>query len=93
MYVYVKYSALRVKFMRVTLLRAQWEVPRTMPAAERDGEMPFRRRDCGFSKNRRSSLFRGQNLHTVWRTECKVKDESARHRKHLVGRAIRQLAC
>lgn len=73
MYVYVKYSALRVKFMRVTLLRAQWVVPRTMPAAERDGKMRFKRRDCGFSKNRRSSLFRGQNLHTVWRTECKVK--------------------
>ena len=51
MYVYVKYSALRVKFMRVTLLRAQWEVPRTMPAAERDGKMRFKRRDCGFSKN------------------------------------------
>ena len=50
MYVYVKYSALRVKFMRVTLLRAQWEVPRTMPAAERDGKMRFKRRIVNFLK-------------------------------------------
>lgn len=39
MYVYVKYREPRVKFMRVTLLRAQWEVRLTLPAAERDGKM------------------------------------------------------
>jgi len=54
-----------VKFMRVTLLRAQWEVPRTLPAAERDGKMGYERRDCEFSKHRRFALFRGQNLHIV----------------------------
>lgn len=65
MYVYVKCRAPRVKFMRVTLLRARWEVPRTLPAAERDGKMGYERRDCEFSKHRRFALFRGQNLHIV----------------------------
>lgn len=39
MYAYVKRREPRMKFMRVTLLRARWEVRRTLPAAERDGKM------------------------------------------------------
>lgn len=41
-YVYVKYRLPRVKFIRVTLLRARWVVRLIQAAAERDGKMDAR---------------------------------------------------